>query len=74
MSDKLSFSIREVIQKTGIGRTKIFAEIRAGRLRARKLGRRTIIAAADLEHWISQLPLIRPVRLTDGADSEERRD
>lgn len=30
----------------------MFAEIKAGRLKAVKLGRRTIVAAADLEDWL----------------------
>jgi hypothetical protein len=32
---------------------------RRGKLPARKLGRRTIILAADLEKWLSELPSTR---------------
>jgi excisionase family DNA binding protein len=42
-----------------VGRTLIYQEIASGRLRARKLGRRTIITRADADAWIKSLPLVR---------------
>lgn len=56
---KKSFSIREAAECSGVGRTMLYAEIKAGRLVARKMGRRTLIAEADLERWLYQLPTIR---------------
>ena len=41
-----------------IGRTKTYEEINAGRLKARKAGRRTIIADDDAEEWLSNLPAL----------------
>jgi hypothetical protein len=41
-----------------IGRTKTYEEINAGRLKARKAGRRTIIAEEDAEEWLSNLPAL----------------
>jgi hypothetical protein len=38
----------------------IYQEIQTGRLRARKLGRRTLILAADLSAWLANLPLVKP--------------
>jgi hypothetical protein len=43
----------------GIGRTKAYEEINAGRLRARKAGRRTIITADDAEDWLNRLPALQ---------------
>jgi hypothetical protein len=43
----------------GIGRTKAYEEINAGRLKARKAGRRTIITADDAEDWLSRLPALQ---------------
>ena len=40
----------------GIGRTKAYEEINAGRLKARKAGKRTIITEDDAEEWLSLLP------------------
>jgi hypothetical protein len=42
----------------GIGRTKAYEEINAGRLKARKAGRRTIITSDDAEDWLSRLPAL----------------
>ena len=42
-----------------IGRTKTYEEINAGRLKARKAGRRTIIGEDDAEEWLSRLPAFR---------------
>lgn len=44
-----------------IGKSKAYQEIRAGRLRALKCGRATLISAADYERWVQSLPSIRPI-------------
>ncbi|WP_292532850.1 DNA-binding protein [Methylocystis sp.] len=43
-------------QKLGIGKTKIFEEIKAGRLKAKKIGRRTIVLDDDLRAYAANLP------------------
>ena len=53
-----AFSIPEIIARNGIGRDKIYEEIRAGRLRARKLGKRTLILDSDEQAWRDALPLL----------------
>ncbi|MFG1278255.1 helix-turn-helix domain-containing protein [Xanthobacter autotrophicus] len=40
----------------GVGKTTLFAEIKAGRLEARKTGRRTVITRAALDAWLASLP------------------
>ena len=56
-SQKLAFSIEEVAELTGLGRTNVYANIASGRLIARKVGlRRTIVTASDLAAFISGLP------------------
>jgi excisionase family DNA binding protein len=59
LGPKMAFSILEVSELTSLGRTAIFAEIKAGRLVARKQGRRTLILATDLEGWLRALPAVR---------------
>jgi hypothetical protein len=49
-------SIRAFCETYGVGRTKAYEEINAGRLNARKAGKRTIIAADEAEEWLSLLP------------------
>jgi len=41
---QLAYSIVQAAQAAGIGRTKLYEELSAGRLRAHKLGRRTVLA------------------------------
>ena len=40
---------------SGAGRSKLYEEMAAGRLKARKLGRRTLIETAELRRWIENL-------------------
>jgi hypothetical protein len=70
-----AMSIRAFCETYNLGRTSTYAEIKAGRLKARKAGRRTVITADDAEHWLSCLPAMeKPAerkarqRLTTQAD------
>jgi hypothetical protein len=53
---KLAHSIDDVVALSGVGRTLVFAEIKAGRLIARKCGRRTVILRSDLQQWLNSMP------------------
>jgi hypothetical protein len=57
-SQRRGMSIEDFGERYGPGRTKTFEEIRTGRLRAKKIGRRTIIAEDDAEEWLQQLPSV----------------
>ena len=57
----IAYSIPEAARAASIGTTKLRNEIRAGKLVARKIGKRTIITAHDLENWAATLPDIRDV-------------
>ena len=52
-------SIRAFCETYDVGRTKAYEEINAGRLRALKAGRRTIVTADDAEAWLSGLPELK---------------
>lgn len=52
---QIAYSPTDAAKIAGIGRTTLFEEIKAGRLRALKAGRRTLIRRADLEAWIDAL-------------------
>jgi excisionase family DNA binding protein len=54
--ERIAFSVDEAAESAGVGQTKLREEIRQGRLVARKVGKRTIITAPDLEAWAAQLP------------------
>jgi hypothetical protein len=52
----VGFTIAETCAAGGFGRTKAYEAIAAGRLKARKLGRRTIILSDDLRDFLQALP------------------
>lgn len=54
--NKMAMNIDDVIALSSIGRTKIYQEIREGRLKAIKCGRRTIFLKKDVESWLNSLP------------------
>jgi len=62
---QLAYTISDVEKRSRIGRTLIYSEIASGRLKARKVGRRTIVLEGDLRTWLDSLP----VQPTPGARS-----
>lgn len=55
-NQKLAYSIKESSVLLGVGVTKVYSEIKSGRLRAQKFGRRTLITAEALSQWLNSLP------------------
>jgi excisionase family DNA binding protein len=53
-----ALSIAEFSDRYGVGRTTTYEEIKSGRLRARKIGKRTLIGVDDAEEWLRHLPLV----------------
>jgi excisionase family DNA binding protein len=53
---RMSYSVQEAAKAAGIGLTKLREEIRANRLVARKLGKRTLMNVVDLNVWAANLP------------------
>jgi hypothetical protein len=51
-----AFDIASFCQRYGVGRTLTYDEIKSGRLRVRKCGRRTLITEDDAENWLRRLP------------------
>ena len=57
-----AFSVHEFCVRYGIGRTNAYQEIAAGRLRAVKVGRRTLITQDAAEAWLAMLPQVQAKR------------
>jgi excisionase family DNA binding protein len=53
-----AFGVEEFCRRYGVGRTTAYAEIKAGRLPRRKIGRRSLIAEDDAEAWLHALPIV----------------
>jgi excisionase family DNA binding protein len=54
--ERRAWSISALSRATGIGRTRLYEEIRCKRLRAKKLGSRTLIPTEAADAWLAQLP------------------
>lgn len=59
--DTIAVTINDACRITGLGRSKIYEEINAGRLPVRKAGQRTLIRVSDLQAYIDALPAGGPV-------------
>jgi excisionase family DNA binding protein len=59
---RIGWSIVDAARAANVGRSTVYEEIKAGRLVARKLGRRTIILERDLQAWLSTLPTLKTAR------------
>lgn len=53
---KMAYTLPELVYESGVGRSKIYQEIAAGRLKVRKLGKRTIALHDDAMSWLQSLP------------------
>jgi excisionase family DNA binding protein len=53
---KRGMSISEFCARYGVGKTKVYQEIKEKRLRAKKCGKRTIVGDEDAEIWFQHLP------------------
>jgi hypothetical protein len=56
VSPVLAYSIAEWVEVSNIGRTKTYDEIKRGRLKARKVGRQTIITDPDGREYLQSRP------------------
>ena len=59
LSSRLAYSVERLAAEADCGRSLIFSEIAAGRLVARKLGRRTIVRRSDAIRWLRNLPTVQ---------------
>ncbi|MCI5060515.1 MAG: helix-turn-helix domain-containing protein [Alphaproteobacteria bacterium] len=53
--ETLAYSIKGASKACNIGQTKIYEEIKLGRLKAVKFGRRTLVPAQALRDWLDTL-------------------
>ena len=50
--ERVAFSVAEVSNLTGLGKTKLYELIASGELGSRKIGRRRLIPATDLDRLL----------------------
>ncbi|HIJ62654.1 MAG TPA: helix-turn-helix domain-containing protein [Rhodospirillaceae bacterium] len=49
---RLAYGINDALEVVPVGRSLLYEEIKAGKLKTFKIGKRTLIAAGDLTAWL----------------------
>jgi hypothetical protein len=57
---KLAYSIAELCEMAGVGRSFLYEEVKAGHLVVTKAGRRSIVLHDDAVAWLAALPKLAP--------------
>ena len=72
--EQLLYTITQCCRMAAIGRTKFYQLVASGEIPVRKVGKKTLVAAADLQNWVERLPTMeikngdrRPSRKSFGA-------
>jgi excisionase family DNA binding protein len=58
LSAARALSIADFCRLYGVGRTTTYAQIKAGALKARKIGRRTVVPVEAAEAWLISLSFL----------------
>ena len=53
---KGNLSVKSFIAWGGIGRTKFYEEVKAGRIKLRKIGTKSVVTMPDALAWLNALP------------------
>lgn len=56
--DQLLYTISQCCRMAAIGRTKFYELVASGEIPVRKIGKKTLVTAADLRDWVERLPAI----------------
>jgi excisionase family DNA binding protein len=67
-TERLAYTVADAKAATGLGTTKIYELLAAGRLQAVKAGRRTLVTGDSLRAYIASLP---PAHLRTGLRKNE---
>ena len=65
-----AFAVREFCARYGICRDTFYREVKLGRLRAVKLGHKTLVLKSDAEAWAAALPEARSAVAREQADAQ----
>ena len=58
MTEKAAFTVDQFCTWAAIGRSKFYREVSEGRLRLRKIGRKSVVTMADATAWLEALPTV----------------
>jgi len=57
--DQLLLTVPQCCQMAAIGRTKFYELVASGEIPVRKIGKKTLVAASDLQDWVERLPALQ---------------
>jgi excisionase family DNA binding protein len=60
--DQLLYTIAQSCRMAAIGRTKFYELVASGEIPVRKIGKKTLVAASDLQDWVERLPALETKR------------
>ncbi len=58
LQDRLTLTVKEALTVTGIGRSKFYEEVGAGRIKVIKAGRRVLVPVEALRAWLKALEAV----------------
>ncbi|WP_234826257.1 helix-turn-helix transcriptional regulator [Sinorhizobium meliloti] len=61
-------SVKDFLALSGLSKTSFYNEVNAGRLLARKIGRKTVITAEDAAAWRASLPAVHRRKGANGLE------
>lgn len=53
---KSAYTINEAVSEIGIGRSKLYGEIKARKITVRKIGRKSVILCDEIQRYLECLP------------------
>jgi hypothetical protein len=56
LEDRGALTVDEFCGWASIGRSKFYQEVTEGRIRLRKVGRKSVVVVADARAWLESLP------------------
>lgn len=51
-----AFTVDEFLGWASLGRTRFYDEVKAGRIKLRKIGRKSVVTMPDAMDWLNSLP------------------
>ncbi len=58
LQERGALSVDDFCAWASIGRSRFYREVSEGRIKVRKIGRKSVITRTDADAWLASLPLI----------------
>lgn len=56
---KLAYTVNETLDLLSIGRTKFYAEVKEGRIKTAKVGKKTLVLASEIQAFLDRIASVR---------------